>query len=641
MAEEKDDAQINKRAKIIVSSNDELTDILRKVSSLKDENILLTFAEESDLLISSINLKVILEVCDELKKNLILQIIQNSSGVRNARMAGGIVTESPSDVDEDLWLIAEKHRLERADELESALKGRKKDAQETIQDLSKGEEPVLQDSEYQRRVQEVIEKSKNLLNKDNNKIVHEDDLTFAIGQEIDPEKKKALEEQRQAILVGKNFTNMNQLRNIKDSTPDIQKPTSTPKPRAPRVPLDMKKLKKKIILFAGIGVVALIIAAILGNYMLPLVKAEIYIESRAIEIEKTLKGNININSLDIEEGEIPIKREEVIVNRSDSARTTGEGKRGSKAEGIVLINNWDRDMDEDIDIAAGTILTSSGGLTFETTVPGILTPRGSLSMPVRATEPGAEYNLSPRTKFTIAGLDSQKQDGENFTAFSGGLSETFPMLTQEDYNNIFTRLQEEAYAEGRKQLEERNPDWSLIEESVIQALDGNVSTDIPIGGEGDLFTLSLATKTEALFFNEKEILDSKEELIKDAAIRNDLFTSDQDLELELDEEIETNITIESVEGNHVTILFKAKGNVRPKIDREEIAKSLLGKSWEEGIEILEKEKFSDEKPKVEFFPKIFPGFLKRFPSREGRVVVETKLIETEVLRDEEEEIEQE
>ena len=78
------------RAKIIVSAEDELTDLLRKTSALSDFNILFTFAEESDLLISPINLKVLQEVCDELEKNIILQIT-----FRNINLTGTHIDSHP------------------------------------------------------------------------------------------------------------------------------------------------------------------------------------------------------------------------------------------------------------------------------------------------------------------------------------------------------------------------------------------------------------------------------------------------------------------------------------------------------------------------------------------------------------------
>ncbi len=622
----------NKRAKIIVSSEDELTDLLRKISGLTDSNILLTFAEESDLLISPINLKVLQEVCDELNKNLVLQIIQNSNGVRNAKIADSVITESPSEIDEALWLAAENGRRERQEKLKEALKGKPKEVKEAIENLNQEKEPVVQDSEYQKRVQEVIEKAKNLTEKEKSQIIHEEGLTFAMGEEISPEEEKR-DENKKNMLIGKNFNNIAQLKGLKGDV-DKRIPEEKKAEKKIKDPKDKKKIKKKILIFSIILLFSLGLAGVFAYLTLPLVQAEIYIESKAIEVEKILKGDTNTENFDISKGEIPIKKETVNVDRSDHERTTGEGKRGTKAEGIISLQHW---SGEEATIPAGTKITTNG-LNFEFSTDVLLpeAPSTTQSIAVRAMEPGSEYNLSSGQLFTVEGFSQKNLTAENKNSFSGGASEEYPMLTQGDYTKLLEKLKKEAFEEGIKQLQERNPEWELIESTIVQNTDGNITTDIPIGGEASLFNMSITTKTEALFFNKNEIIQSREEIIKQAAIEKDLFEAEGDLRLELDQEIKTEITIEEVEENTVTIKFWAKGNVRPQINTEDIEKSLLGKSWDEGLRVLEKIKFSDEKAKVSFFPEYFPEFLRHFPSREGRVIVETKLIETEVVTETEE-----
>ncbi len=77
-----------KITKIVINSDDELTDVVAGILESPNDRIVLTFAEESDLLISPINLKVIQETADDENKLLIAQIINNSTGVKNASSAG-------------------------------------------------------------------------------------------------------------------------------------------------------------------------------------------------------------------------------------------------------------------------------------------------------------------------------------------------------------------------------------------------------------------------------------------------------------------------------------------------------------------------------------------------------------------------
>jgi hypothetical protein len=655
---EKETGKIKKsRAKIIVTTDDELTDLLRKISALDDENILLTFAEESDLLISPINLKVLQEVCDELKKNLILQIIQNPTGVRNAKIAGIIITESPSDVEEDLWLIASKKRMERIEERNFALKrgkGEERDVKEAIKSLEHEPSPVLQDSEYQDRVQKVIEKSKDLIENDNKKIIEEDDWTFAIGQDIGEDKEKndlgkekdgiKPSETKQHTLVGRNFNNIDELKKInekgfkipkftKKEKPEVEKSVKKEKEKKDKKPRVIKGLKKKLLLLSAIILVSLGLTALFAYFTLPTVEAEIYIESKSVEIEKTLTGTTSITELNLDEREIPLRKEEIIITRSEHAETTGTGTRGSKAEGVVVLNNWDREEEEDIVIPAGTILTSPEGLKFELTREGILDPQQPLSMPARAIENGDKYNLIMGTKFTVEKFPDI--GAENFQSFSGGLSEEYSKLTKGDYDKLLKTLKEDAFDSGMTQLEERADGWELIEDSVKQELDGNPNTDIPVDGEGSVFNMNLSTTTEGLYFNKQELLDATEEIIKEAAMDEGLFSTDGELDLELDEDIETKITVEKIEGSTVKIKFVAKGYVRVNVNEEEIQEALVGKSWIEGQEALKNFRFSDKESKVEFTPQYFPGFLRRFPSNKSRIIINTELVE--ILKEEIEE----
>lgn len=77
-----------KITKIVINKEDELTDIVSAILESVNERIVLTFAEETDLLISPINLKVLLETADEAEKLLVAQIIKNPTGLRNANLAG-------------------------------------------------------------------------------------------------------------------------------------------------------------------------------------------------------------------------------------------------------------------------------------------------------------------------------------------------------------------------------------------------------------------------------------------------------------------------------------------------------------------------------------------------------------------------
>ncbi|GEM_PF-615667 len=642
------------RAKIIVSSEDELTDLLRKIAALDDSNVLLTFAEESDLLISPINLKSLQEVCDELGKNIILQIIQNPAGVRNAQKADIITTESPSDVDEDLWVFAEKKRKERVEKRKELLKNqtpnKTQDAKEAIQSLDEGDSTGLQDSEYQSRVQQVIEKSKGIIEHDQKSVIQDEDLTFAIGQDIEEQeaKKEPQEETENEVEDTKiaedkktkeEKTHSNEKKvSLTDKNlnkPEDLKKKKVKKEKKPKTPQEKGKLKKKIILITVLILGILAVSGVFAYNTLPTVNAKIFLETKSIEVEKELEGNTDIENLDLEAGKIPVRKEEVIVSRSDHADTTGTGTRGSRAEGLVNLKYWDGD---ETTIPSGTKIITDG-LEFEITTDVQMSeaPTTETDISVRATDPGDEYNLSSGQLFTVEGFDEDSLTAENNDSFSGGDSEEYPELTQEDYDNLKDSLKEEAIEEARRDLEEKNPDWEILEDSIEETLDGNVETDIGVGDEGDMFNMSLQVKVTGLFFNREEIIDSKEEIIKQAAEEEGLFKTGDDLELELDDDIEMEVNVTEIGDENIEVEFTAKGYVRVELNTENLKNSLAGESWEEGKNILENIEFSEKEPEIEFGPEYFPEFLWHFPTNTEQINIETELIETETVQPTEEE----
>src|SRR5690606_14952637 len=92
---------------------------------------------------------------------------------------------------------------------------------------------------------------------------------------------------------------------------------------------------------------------------------------------------------------------------------TGKKNVGDKASGQVNVYNEDGVAH---DIAAGTIMTSSGGLKFETleaitAPPASVCPGGGVCpsqtpVNVRAVSPGADHNLAAGTIYDIDGVGS-------------------------------------------------------------------------------------------------------------------------------------------------------------------------------------------------------------------------------------------
>ena len=299
-----------KITKIVIGKEDELTDIVTGILDSQNERILVTFAEESDLLISPINLKVILETADERDKSIIAQIIKNPTGIRNAQLAGLTTIDNPSYPTEEMW---EKEMLDRARRYNPL--GKRVEKKEEVTETKEVVEPK---NEFKDRINSALEKSRNNQEK-------EDDILITFDEDIEPLGSEEIpgDEQVNTKVHTKPVVQTGPiLEKLKSILQKIKYPT---------------KLKRLIpLLTISVFVLSLLVAFIYYNTV-PFVKIRIYVEAKEVSIERTFQGDENIKSVDFENSKIPIKQEIVEKSRSTTITATGTAYRGEKAKGKVNI----------------------------------------------------------------------------------------------------------------------------------------------------------------------------------------------------------------------------------------------------------------------------------------------------------------
>ena len=130
--------------------------------------------------------------------------------------------------------------------------------------------------------------------------------------------------------------------------------------------------------------------------------------------------------------------------------TTGDKLVGDKATGSVQIANGNGNP---IDLAAGTILTSSAGLKFvtnaEASVSGQLIPGspGTATLAVTAGDIGAQYNLAKGEVFKVGVFDKSQVAATSQADFSGGSSQQIAAVSADDQKSLETDLKTELSAQ--------------------------------------------------------------------------------------------------------------------------------------------------------------------------------------------------
>lgn len=558
-----------KITKIVVGKDDELTDIVAGIVGSTNERVLLTFAEESDLLISAINLSVLLETADENDKLMIAQIIKNPTGVRNANTAGITTIETTTLPEEEVW------------------------------------------------IKEVERKAERLTPKTEEKVEKKDEIAeegISIGRDIAPEEPTPIHVPTPPVL------------------PKEEKPQIKESVVRERKKKEVKSKTKKILMIVvPIVLVLLGLIAFIYYKTAPFVRIRIYTESREVEIEKIFTGDANIKEIDFEDLKIPIKKEEVEKARSTTIKATGVAYKGEKAKGKVgIAYNKDGGCTdiEPLNLPAGTILVSSGGKYFKLdaaiSIPCSMTP---VEASVTANEIGTEYNLPQGTSFSVQNYAKSEVYGmASAGGISGGTKEEYTVLQQEDISAGMEELKKIAKEEAETELKDKSGgSWEIIQSSMkSDVVKDSLKTGVPVGSETKETSLDLKVVSEATYFL-KEGFDAKlSELLTDEAKAKNLFETEKDLELTLSDDVEKDISVAENTADSTKIKVFAKASVEPKVDKLAIISELKGKKWNEGMEILKKYVFSEKETDVVFEPKKFPSALKYFPTRQGAIEIELK-----------------
>jgi len=402
------------------------------------------------------------------------------------------------------------------------------------------------------------------------------------------------------------------------------------------IPTAGKKKISKTFLRVVIPLFALlIIGGILYNHFATFVKVKIFVESKPVKIETVLSGDKNIEEIDFENSKIPIKTEEKSKSLSTTITATGKAYKGEKAEGKINIF-FSADCTEEtqpITLEAGhTLTTTIDGKTLVYELKDGVTIKCDEALSgkeasIIATNFGREYNISTLNKsFTIQG--HTEIFGKNTTLISGGTKDEYPVLSQGDIDKGVEELSSTAIEEIKSELREVSGDWVIIEDTILSAVDKtSIKTDKKVGEEATDVNLDLTVKGSATYYNKDNLNEKVKELLKKKAEDEKLFDSEKDLDLELNEDIKTDISVVEAKKDSIKIKIVASSTVKPKVNKDKIAQDLMGMGWKDGIEYLSSLQFAEKKPEAVFYPEKYPTFLKRFPDRKGGVLIEIKEVE--------------
>ena len=293
---------------------------------------------------------------------------------------------------------------------------------------------------------------------------------------------------------------------------------------------------------------------------------------------KRTEENVQISfstdgQFDAAAGVLPAKVLTDQVSGEKTKSTTGTKLIGNKATGSVQIANGNGAA---INLAAGTVLTSSSGFKFvtssEASVSGQLLPGspGTATVNVSSVDIGSQYNLAKGEVFSVGNYSKALVAATSTGDFSGGSSQQISAVGQDDQTRLETDLKSELGQSVKSNLLAKiTEEYIFITDlAVLETTSENF--DHKIGDPADNLKLSLSLSATGLAADRAKLLEYAKGVLAGKAPSGYTLSEDQ---------INFKFTLAGSDtGGRYTYDVVVGGNFLPEVDKEKIKSVILGKT---------------------------------------------------------------
>ncbi len=417
------------KATIYIDPNDDITDILSDLKKVKNKIVALVPPKKSDVLHSSVNIKLIQKTATELEKVVVL--VTNDSAILK---------------------LAKASKVPVADSLNSrpVVPDSAAEAEEPEESPKTPEEITDSFTEDNKPVDEIIES-----------------IEAEKAETEKPKKSSSKDEEDE------------EEDNDDEDDEDEEKPRKKSKKEKKKKEKDpFKSNKKKWIIFGSIVGVAVIAFFIWALVVAPAVTIAVSIKTTSGNFSENITFVKNESDENLDNGVFYIREEKITKESSVKFTATGREDHGEKAMGKLTIQIQSKEKIQE-QIPAGTVF-SHNGLEFVSTndaslywnpddenddevcEPGSSIGKGcirSASISITAASPGEGYNVAVKSsdwKSNELDLSSYASVAiYNEGEISGGTSKVVTIVQQSDVDAAVDKLTKENAAAGKEELKNK------------------------------------------------------------------------------------------------------------------------------------------------------------------------------------------
>ncbi|PJE57735.1 MAG: hypothetical protein COU82_00245 [Candidatus Portnoybacteria bacterium CG10_big_fil_rev_8_21_14_0_10_38_18] len=573
-----------------LEKNEELFSIIDRIRRSRDRRITLIIPAGLQPLRSIINLKILKEEIISMGKDV--SIVTADSLIK--KLAQQVNLPILDKIQEEPQIIKKSNEERRQVEFERKLKSGKR----IISDIVRPVEPVK---------------------------VPREEVLFTPEPETPETETKQIEKIPEADDFGEEFRDLGEKEEQFDELFGKKKETRVKE----TIKEEKRREEKRSFRFftakrvMGFLIVLFLIAVGFVLYFI-LPKAEIVINPKKedISLETEITADKNINSIDLENNEIPAQIFQIETEDSRTFPTTGEKEVEEKAKGTIVIYNQYSSSEQTL-VKTTRFLSENGKifrLTDTVVIPGASIDEGKIipsskEVTVEADEAGDAYNIGP-SKFTIPGFEGTAKYaafyGQSSAPMTGGAKGMMKVATKEDIDGAIQIVSAELKNKVSDEFKQKIPtELKMLDNSQVLEVtesDSTLDADEP----GKEFTVTVKVKAWGLAFKEDDVLS----LIKNNI--NDKISQDKILipsTIKVDYE---NVKTDSAKSK-TDFIAQAQAKTAWNIDEDLIKKDLAGKDE------IEVRKYLSSLAEIETAKVIFwPFWVKRIPTNKDKIKIVIK-----------------
>lgn len=265
------------------------------------------------------------------------------------------------------------------------------------------------------------------------------------------------------------------------------------------------------------------------------------------------------------------------------AQATGTKAVGDKAKGTVTMYNPD---DTSKTISAGTTITSSNGLKFTTdkdvtiaSASGDIfsgTKPGTTDTTVTASDIGTDYNLPSGTKFAVG--SSSTVAAKNSNAFSGGTKKNVTVVSKDDQSKLLDQLTKNLQQKAQTDMNSQGSGDKVLLPVFTSNKVSKKSFDKQVGDQASNVTLTESSSFQGITYAKQDLQDYANQLMKNK-ISQDMQLADNGVTAEVSDAKQKSDT-------QITATVKISAKTYPKLDKNQIAQTIKGESFEKAQNFL-------------------------------------------------------